>query len=37
MTKETQNIINRVIFYAVLLVVAIYLLFPFYWAIKLIV
>ncbi len=34
MTKETQNIINRVIFYAVLLVVAIYLLFPFYWALN---
>jgi trehalose/maltose transport system permease protein len=34
MTKETQRIINRVIFYAILVIVAIYLLFPFYWAIN---
>ncbi|MBK8905413.1 MAG: carbohydrate ABC transporter permease [Anaerolineaceae bacterium] len=34
MTKETRHIINRILFYAVLVIVAIYLLFPFYWAIN---
>ncbi len=34
MTKETKHIINRVLFYAVLVLVSIYLLFPFYWAIN---
>lgn len=34
MTKETKHIINRILFYAVLVIVAIYLLFPFYWAIN---
>lgn len=34
MTKQTQKIINRVLFYAILIVVAIYLLFPFYWALN---
>lgn len=34
MTKETRHIINRVLFYAVLVLVSIYLLFPFYWAIN---
>jgi len=33
-TKQTQKIINRVLFYAILIVVAIYLLFPFYWALN---
>jgi trehalose/maltose transport system permease protein len=33
-TKQTQNIISRILFYAVLLIVAIYLLFPFYWALN---
>ena len=34
MTKETKHIINRILFYAVLAIVSIYLLFPFYWAIN---
>jgi len=34
MTRETRHIINRVLFYAVLALVSIYLLFPFYWAIN---
>ena len=34
MTKETRHIINRVMFYAVMALVSIYLLFPFYWAIN---
>jgi trehalose/maltose transport system permease protein len=34
MTKETKHIINRVLFYAVLALVSIYLLFPFYWAVN---
>lgn len=34
MTKETRHIINRILFYAVLALVSIYLLFPFYWAIN---
>ncbi len=34
MTKQTQKIINRVLFYLILAVVAIYLLFPFYWALN---
>lgn len=34
MSKETQRIIGRILFYIVLLLVAVYLLFPFYWAIN---
>ncbi|MFZ1401431.1 MAG: carbohydrate ABC transporter permease [Candidatus Promineifilaceae bacterium] len=34
MTKEAKHIINRILFYAVLAIVSIYLLFPFYWAIN---
>ncbi|MCA9920072.1 MAG: carbohydrate ABC transporter permease [Anaerolineales bacterium] len=34
MTKDTKYIINRILFYAVLAIVSIYLLFPFYWAIN---
>lgn len=34
MTKEAKHIINRILFYAVLAIVSVYLLFPFYWAIN---
>ena len=34
MTKDTKYIINRILFYVVLVIVSIYLLFPFYWAIN---
>ncbi|MCA9872929.1 MAG: carbohydrate ABC transporter permease [Anaerolineales bacterium] len=34
MTKETREIINRILFYLILILVAIYLLFPFYWALN---
>lgn len=34
MTRETRHIISRVLFYAVLVLVSIYLLFPFYWAVN---
>ncbi len=34
MTKQTQQTINRILFYIILIFVAIYLLFPFYWAIN---
>ena len=34
MTKETRKIINQILFYFILALVAIYLLFPFYWAIN---
>lgn len=34
MTKQTRQTINRILFYIILIFVAIYLLFPFYWAIN---
>lgn len=34
MSKETRRIIGRVLFYVLLIVIAFYLLFPFYWAIS---
>ena len=34
MTKDSKYIINRILFYVVLVIVSIYLLFPFYWAIN---
>lgn len=34
MSKRTREIIGRILFYLVVLVIAVYLLFPFYWAIN---
>jgi trehalose/maltose transport system permease protein len=34
MTKENQLVLGRILFWVVIVVIAIYLLFPFYWAIN---
>jgi trehalose/maltose transport system permease protein len=34
MSKETRRIIGRILFYIMLILIAFYLLFPFYWAIN---
>ncbi|MDT8306407.1 MAG: carbohydrate ABC transporter permease [Anaerolineae bacterium] len=34
MTKDTQILITRILFWLVIIVIAVYLLFPFYWAIN---
>lgn len=34
MSKETRQVISRILFYGLVVLVAVYLLFPFYWAIN---
>lgn len=34
MSKETRQLISRILFYLLVILVAVYLLFPFYWAIN---
>ena len=34
MTKDSSNILGRILFYVVIVVIAVYMLFPFYWAIN---
>lgn len=34
MSKETRALLGRILFYLVVIIIAIYLLFPFYWAIN---